>query len=176
MIANEREWELLSDLWRASAPQVEHASVRRLVADYRRRLVAVVCGEVLIICGFAWLSWAFVRDGAEIWETVWLTTLWSFAALALPFAWWNRRGTWNAMGKTVAEFQRQRAVRRMRSLRFACGLFIAEAFVVVVQLAWFDRFTAVAAALLAAFAVAFAAWALWVMKRVVLEKRMAEEA
>ena len=176
MSANEREWELLSDLWRTSAPQLDSAAVQKLVAGYRRRLAAVVCGEILTVAGFAWLSWLFLRDGAELWETVWITTLWSFTAVAVPFAWWNRRGTWSAMGETVAEFQRQRAVRRMRSLKFACWLFLAEVVAVGAELAWFDRFTVASAVFLATFAFVLGAWAIWMEKRVTSEIRVAEDA
>ena len=174
MSANEREWELLSELW--TSDQGVGAPVPELVASYRRRLAAVVAGEILTVATFAWLSWLFLRDGAEVWEAVWLTTLWSFTAVAVPFAWWNRRGTWNAMGETVAEFQRRRAARRLRSLQFACGLFVAEVVVVGVELAWFDRFTATAALSLATFAVTFGVWAIWMRNRVARERQMADEA
>jgi hypothetical protein len=173
MTADERDWESLSDLWRDSSQEVDRTLLRRMVASYRRRLAAVVIGEILVVAWFAWLSWISVRDGVAVWEAVWLSTLWSFTAVAAPFAWWNRRGSWQALGQTVAEFQRQRAARRMRSLRFSCGLFLAEILVVWAQLAWFGRFTAFVAAILGALTVAFGAWAFWMRKRAAREVAMA---
>jgi hypothetical protein len=175
MTANGPEWESLSELWRASRQQIEPVPLRRMVATCRRRLAAVVIGEILIVAGFAWLSWVSIRDGVAMWEAVWLSTLWIFTGVAVPFAWWNRRGAWRAMAGTVAEFQRQRAVRRLRSLRFGCALFAAEVVVVSAQLAWFGRFTGLAATLLGACGVAFGAWAWWMSRRAAQEMAAADE-
>jgi hypothetical protein len=165
MNAHEREWESLADLWRESREEIHRAPLRQMVASHRRRLAAVAAGEVLAVAGFAWLSWLSVRDGIVLWEAVWLSTLWGFTAVAVPFAWWNRRGAWNAIAESAAEYQRQRAARRIRSLRFGCALFAAEAVAVAAELAWFDRFTPLAAALLGLLTLLTGAWALWMKNR-----------
>jgi hypothetical protein len=174
MNANDREWESLSDLWLASRQEIDRAPLRRIVASHRRRIAAVVAGEVLLVAGFAWLSWMAVRDGVAVWEAVWLSTLWGFTGVAAPFAWWSRRGAWNAVAASVAEYQRLRTARRMRSLRFAVALFIAEVVVVSAELAWFDRFTPSAAVILGVLAVAFGAWALWMKRRAAHEAAMVD--
>jgi hypothetical protein len=175
MSTNERSWESLSAVWQTSREAVGGEPLRRLLRSYRRRVAAVAVGEILLIAAFAWLSWAVVRDGVVLWEAVWLWTLWIFTAVAAPFAWWNRRGAWQSMVETVAEFQRLRAVRRLRSLRFGCGLFVAEVVVVVAELAWFGRFGATAALSLAALAVAFGIWAVWMTRRAAAEMAAAAE-
>lgn len=169
MNASRPEWESVSKLWRESPQQIERTALRRVVAAERRRLAAVVIGECLIVAVFAWLSWIAVRDGVAAWDAVWLSTLWLFTAVAAPFAWWNRRGAWRALTESVAEYRRQRVERRRRTLRFATGLFSAEMIVVAAELAWFDRLTALAVALLGLLAVAFAAWAIWMTHRVAQE-------
>ena len=49
-------------------------------------------------------------------------------------------------------------------------------FTPLVELAWFDRFTATAALSLATFAVTFGVWAIWMRNRVARERQMADEA
>ena len=174
MNANEREWESLSNLWRDPGQEIGRAALRRLVASHRRRLVAVAAGEASIVAGFIWLSLLFVRDGLVAWEAVWLSTLWIFTAIAAPVSWWNRRGSWHSMTESVAEFRRQRAMRWLRSLLFACWLFVAEVIVAAGELAWFGRFTSLAAGSLAALTVVFVAWALWMRKRIAAEVAQVE--
>lgn len=135
-----------------------------MVAAERRRLAAIAAGEVALLAGFAWLSWAVLREDLAAWKVVWVVTLWSFAAIAVSFAWWNRRGTWHAMGRSVAEYRRLRVTRRMRAARFACALFVTEVIVVVAELAWFDRLTVAAASILAASALPLGAWWLWIRR------------
>jgi hypothetical protein len=174
MSTTERDWESLSTVWQASREAVGGDSLRKLIQSHRRRVAAAAGGEILLIAAFAWLSWRLISDGVLLWDAVWLWTLWIFTAVATPFAWWNRRGTWQSMAETVAEFQRQRATRRLRSLRFGCGLFVAEVVVVVAELAWFGRFSAAAALILAALAVAFGVWAIWMTRRAADEMAAAE--
>ena len=167
MNASGHDWERLSAAWRAAGADVDVAPLRRLIAAERRRLAAIVTGECLIVVGFVWLSWRFMRDGIFVWEAVWLSTLWMFTLVALPFAWWNRRGGWRSLAGTVAEFRRQRAERRRRTLIFASALFVAETVVVLVELAWFDRVTALAVVILGGLALGFGGWALWMRRRIV---------
>jgi hypothetical protein len=101
-----------------------------------------------------------------VWETVWLTTLWHFTAVAAPFAWWNRRGTWRSLVESVSEFERRRTARRRRTLRFGCALFVAEVLVVSIELVWLDRVSVPAVLLLGAMTVAVAVWALWMKRRI----------
>ena len=169
MMPDERDWNSWSALWRGSHQAVDPTPLQAMVASYRRRLAAVVCGEILLVAGFAWLSWVIVRDGVVLWEAVWLSTLWIFTAVAVLFAWGNQRGAWRAIAGTVADYQRQQAARRTRSLRFAFGLLVAEVAVVGAQLAWFGRFTPAAGFILAAFALAFGARVFWMKQQAVIE-------
>lgn len=164
MTADDREWDSLAALWQTSADAVGDAPVRKMVASYRRRVAVVAVGEAAIVAVFAWLSWRVLRDGIAAWEAVWAVTLWSFTAVAAAFAGWNRRGMWRAIGMSVDEYRRLRAARRLRSARFACALFAAEVLVVAAELAWFDRFSAGAALILAASAVPLGAWWLWIRR------------
>ena len=123
------EWEDLEGVWRQEEQPVDLAPLRRLLAAQRRRLVAVVTVEAVLVLAFGWLSWLVARDGVEAWEAVWLLTLWGFTVAAVAFAWWNRRGTWRSLGESVEEYlrlARLRARRARRSLAFACGLLVAE--------------------------------------------------
>ena len=164
MTTNERDWESLASEWRAQSEEVPPATLHRLIVLERRRTLAVIAGEAVTIGGFAWLSWLAAKDGLAPWETVWISTLWLFTAVVVPFAWWNRRGIWSAFVESVAEFERRRDQRRRRTLRFACALFSAEAIVVIAELAWFDRLTARPLLILLGFAVVFAAWAFWMRR------------
>ena len=169
MNANDHDWDSLSDLWRASRDGIDRPPLQRMLASHRRRLVAVVAGEILTLAIFGWLSWLVARDGLAAWEVVWLSTLWVFAAAAAAFAWWNRRGAWSAIGLSVAEYRRKRALRHTRSLRFGCVLFVAEVAVVVAQLAWFERFTTPVALVVVAFAVVLGVWCVWMQRRIAEE-------
>jgi hypothetical protein len=165
MNANEREWEALSGVWRTAVEEVDREPLHRLIAAERRRLVGVVIGEMAMLAGFAWMTWLFVRDGVEVWEAVWLSTIWMFTAVAIPFAWWNRRGAWRSLADSVADCLRQRAARRLRTLRFACGLFVAEVVAVVAELAWFDRVSPRAIGILAVLTAGFLGWIVWMRTR-----------
>lgn len=165
MTINERDWDSLTRVWRSPGDEITAARLSRLIAAERRRLAATAIGELLILGAFVVLSWLALRDGLAAWETVWLTTLWLFTAVAVPFAWWNRRGAWSSMVESVAEFERRRTARRHRTLRFATGLFVTEVLVVLIELAWFDRVSVLAIVLLVAMTIAFAVWALWMQRR-----------
>ena len=166
------DWELLSEAWQATPAPAHAASLRDIVRSHRRRLLFVAAVEIMIVLAFAALSVFVVSDGVAPWEAVWLITLWGFTIIAVTFAIWNRRGTWTALGESVEEYvriTRLRAERRMRSVYFACGLFVAEGVAIVVQLAWFDRFTMLAAVLLAASGAAIGAWCWGTKRRVARE-------
>ncbi len=161
------DWELLGQAWRATPENVDVTSLRDIVRSQRRKLMIVTAGEIAIVIAFAALSAFVVSDGIELWEAIWLITLWGFTTIACTFAIWNRRSTWTALGESVEEYvriTRLRAERRMRSVYFACGLFVAEAIAIVVQLLWFDRFTLLGALLLAASGSAIGVWC-WVTRR-----------
>jgi hypothetical protein len=165
MTSNGHEWDSLARVWQSAGEQPGPTTLSRLIAAERHRLAATVVGELLVIAAFVAISWLTWRDGLASWEKVWLTTLWLFTALAAPFAWWNRRGAWTSMVESVAEFERRRAVRRRRTLRFGSALFVAEILVVSMQLAWFDRFSRLSVLLLASLTVVFALWVLWMKRR-----------
>lgn len=174
MTMNEQEWESLSALWQTSRREIGEAPLRRLVVAQRRGLVTATVGEIALLGGFLYSSWMVTGDGIALWEAVWLVTLWTFAAVAAAFAWWNRRGTWSAMGRSVAEYRRLRAAKHLRSVRFAWGLFVAEIVVVAAELAWFDRFTVSAAVVLAALALPLGAWSVWAKRRAARDIEMAD--
>ena len=166
MTTNEKEWESISALWQTSHRNVADTSLRRLVAAQRRGVVAATVGEIALLGGFLYWSWLVTRDGVAVWEAVWLVTVWTFAAVAAAFAWWNRRGTWNAMGRSVAEYRRLRATKHLRSVRFAWALFVAE-IVVAAELAS-------AAVILAALALPLAVWSVWAKRRAAREIELAD--
>lgn len=161
---NETEWNSLAALW--TSADVE--PLRNIVAKHRRRLITGSAGEATMLAAFAWLTWIVLRDGMAMWELVWATTLWAFAAIAVVFACWNRRGTWSALGDSVAEYVRLtklRAERQRNSLRFGVALFVAEVIVIVAQLWWFERLTRNAVALLAGSAVIVVVWLVIVRRK-----------
>jgi hypothetical protein len=166
MTANDREWESLSDVWRAAATAVDSSPLARMRAAHRRRLLAATAGEVALVALFAWGSWIVARDGLAAWEAVWISTLWTCTAIASAFAWWTRRRAWSALGESVAEFRRLRAVRRAQTVRFAWGLFGFEAALVVAQLVWFRRFSLPVAFVLGALAAMLAGWTVWMRARI----------
>lgn len=165
MNAHDEDFAALSTLWLRSHEPLDDAPIRRMIAAHRTRLAAVAAGEAALVAAFAWLTWTMLGDGIGAWEAVWAITLWTFAVVAAGFAWWNRRGMWHAMGRSVEEYRRARAERQVRSARFACILFISEVAVVSAELVWFDRFTVTAALILAAAALPIGAWWLWVTRR-----------
>jgi hypothetical protein len=178
MSVHENEWESLAQAWRTTGAPVDSAPLRRRVAGHRRLLVAATLGEILLVAAFVWLSVIVAGDGVEPWEMVWLTTLWGFSLLAAAFAWWNRRGTWSALGESVEEFvhlTRLRAERQRRSIVFSLGLFVAEAVIIAAQLAWFGRLTLFAGAILAALGGLVAAWCRAMQKKVARDLAAVEE-
>jgi len=174
MTTDEDEWASISALWQTSHREVPEPALRRLIASQRRGVVGATVGEIALLGGFLYWSLLVARDGIALWETVWLVTLWTFAAIAAAFAWSNRRGTWHAMGRSVAEYRRVRATKHLRSIRFAWGLFVAEIVVVVAELAWFDRFTVSAAVSLAVLALPLAIWSIWAQRRAAREIALAD--
>ena len=166
---NETEWDSLSELWVSSPQAIDADALKRVAAAHRRRLVLNSLGEVAFIIGLAWLTRVVLRDGIEAWELVWTVTLWAFMAAALAFAWWNRRGTWRALGDSVADYihlTRTRAERQRRSLWFGIALFVAEVVVIIAQLKWFDRLTGTALILLGASAVIVASWVIVARRKI----------
>jgi hypothetical protein len=175
---NETEWTSLSTLWTSSQEPVDAGVLHRVVRAHRRGLLAATAGELLLTIAFAWLSYAVLRDGIELWTIVWVTTLWIFMAVAIAFAWWNRRGTWRALGDSVAEYvrlTRVRAERQRRSILFGLALFAAEVLAVVAQLQWFDRLTPFALLLLGVAAILVAGWAVLMQRKIARDLAMAEE-
>jgi hypothetical protein len=165
MTSNDHEWDSLTQVWQSADQPPAPASLAQLIASERRRLAVIVVGELLVVAAFAGISWLAWRDGLAAWEKVWLTTLWLFTAVATPFAAWNRRGAWTSMVESVAEFERRRAARRRRTLRFGSALFVAEVLVVSIQLAWFDRFNAFALLAIGVLTVLFTIWVVWMKRR-----------
>ncbi|HEX2061246.1 MAG TPA: hypothetical protein VHK90_10930 [Thermoanaerobaculia bacterium] len=171
---NETEWDSLSALW--TSTDVE--PLRAIVAKHRRRLLGTTVCEAATIGGFAWLTWIVLRDGVAVWELVWALTLWAFAAIAVAFAWWNRRGTWSALGDSVAEYVRLtklRAERQRNSLRFSVALFFVEVVAIVAQLWWFERLTRNAVTLLVGSGAIVAAWIVLARRKIARDSRVAED-
>ena len=170
---NELEWQDLTNVWQ-SAAQDEPIALKKIVDANRRRLLLAAAGEIALVVVFALMSMLVSADGVALWELVWMATLWGFVLIAGGFAWWNRRGTWNPLGDSVAEYvrvSRLRCERQRRSIVFVIVLFLAEAIVVVAQLAWFARLTPLAAAILGASAIPVAAWCIVTKRRIERELR-----
>lgn len=177
MNENDRELQSLSEVWKSGETQSAEP-LRRLVRAKRRTLALVVAGEVALVAAFFALSLYVVRDGVVPWEVVWLVSLWTFVAIAVGFAWWNRRGTWQPLGDSVAEYvrlSRLRCERQRTTVRLVLLLFVAETAAVVAQLAWFDRLTVLAVVLLAAGGTVVAGWSLYTHRRVERELRLIGE-
>jgi hypothetical protein len=172
------EWTELSALWQSSAEPIDLTPLRKIAVSYRRRLVALLVGEIVVALGVAWLSVLVTRDGVEPWELVWVITLWGFTAIAVVFAWWNRRGTWSSLGESVDAYvhiTRLRAQRQMQSAYFAAVFFAAEVVVIVAQLFWFGRLTSLAFLVIAAMGIVIAAWCWSIRARVVRELAAVDE-
>jgi hypothetical protein len=175
---NETEWSSLSTLWASAQEPVDAGLLRKVVRAHRRGLVAVTVGEIVLAIAFAWLSYAVLRDGVEPWTLVWVATLWIFMAAAVAFAWWNRRGTWRALGDSVADYvrlTRVRAERQRRSMIFGVALYVAEVVAVVAQLQWFDRLTPFAIVLLGVASIIVAGWAAIARRKIARDLAMVEE-
>lgn len=175
---NETEWSSLSTLWSSSQEPVDAGVLRRVVRAHRRGLLAATAGEIVLAIAFAWLSYAVLSDGVELWTIVWVATLWIFMTVAVAFAWWNRRGTWRALGDSVVEYvrlTRVRAERQRRSMIFGLALFAVEVVAVVAQLQWFDRLTPLAVVLLGGAAIIVAVWAVITQRKIARDLAMVEE-
>lgn len=161
------EWNDLTMLWQGTTDRVDASPLRRIAAAHRRRLLIMTAGEIALVVAFAGLSIVVASDGLVPWELVWLITLWSFMLVASAFVWWNRRGTWQALGESVEEYvrlTRLRAERQRHLVYFVCGLFVAETIVCVGQLVWFGRFTLFASILFVVSGAAIGLWC-WSTKR-----------
>ena len=177
------EWRELSQAWAtgdeesASGADTAHANgpldlLRRRAERDRRRRFVVVAIEWLLCAALAALTVVVLRGGAAAWEVIWLASLWGFAAVAMGFAWWNRRATWRAAGVALDDYvrlARLRAERQLRTVRFVLALFAAEAIVVIAQLAWFDRLVPVAVAALAAAGGVVVFWCVVARRRLLRE-------
>jgi hypothetical protein len=173
----ESDWQELSELWK-SAPPGDAEPLRRIVRAGRLRLAFVTAGEIAVVAAFALLSLFVARDGLAVWEVVWLTTLWAFTAVAVTFALWNRRDTWNAVGDTVTDYlrlSRLRCHRQRRTLRFVIVCSVAETAAVAAQLAWMGRLTPIALSLLSLGALGVLVWCALMKRRLDREVRTIDE-
>lgn len=177
MNENDASWDALASAW-ASAPVEGDSPIGRIVDRHRRRLLIVAAGEIALVLAFAVMSALFVANGVESWEAIWLLTLWMFTAVAVAFAWWNRRETWSTAGRSVADYvrlTRLRATRQRRSIIFVIALVLAEIAAIVVQLVIFDRFTMTAGLLLAGSAAVTTVWCVAAKRRIDRERQMIAE-
>jgi hypothetical protein len=171
------EWRALTEAWAATddaegaevaTPHGALDSLRRRAERQRRRQIAVAVLEWLLFAGLLVLTVVVLRGGAAAWELIWLASLWGFTAVAMGFAWWNRRATWRAAGVALDDYvrlARLRAERQLRTVRFVLALFAVEVIVVVAQLAWFDRLVPAAVAALAAAAAVIVSWCVVTRRR-----------
>ena len=169
MTMNETDWKSIESLWQTADEAVDATPLRRAVSAHRRWMLSAAVGEALFAVALAWLTWDVLRQGAFGWRLVWAVSLWVFALAAFAFVWWNRRGTWTASGNSVSDFVRLTRIRARRqslSLRFFLVFAIAETFVVVAQLVWFDRFSVSAGALLGTILLGMGVWYVIVRRRI----------
>jgi hypothetical protein len=172
----DRQWEEWSRAWAAepAAGAGGLDALRSRAGRQRRRQALVMASEVALMVALVAFSVGVVAAEPRPWHAIWLATLWGFAAVAMGFAWWNRRSTWRASGDSVEAYvrlARLRTERHLRSLRFAELLFAAEALVVVAQLLWFDRLVPWAILLLAVAGAGLLVWCRVARRRSLAELR-----
>ncbi|HEX9800895.1 MAG TPA: hypothetical protein VGC00_12075 [Thermoanaerobaculia bacterium] len=137
---DEREWHEWQDDFLALAEPPEAAAVRRRVERHGRGLRWLFAGELALSVAFVGAPLAWLAAAPAPWKWAWAATLWSFTAVALAFALWNRRGTWAPAGESLAaqvEIDALRCRRGRRTLLFVPLLLFAEAAVIV---ALFDHY------------------------------------
>ena len=170
-----RQWEDWTVAWRSgqgadpSTPVLDQPMLSQLLMRQRRHQIFVAIGELTLLAALLVGTACGLLHGLEPWHVVWLASLWGFAAIAIAFAWWNRRHTWRAVGEGVeqhVELARLRCHRELRTIPFVIGLFVAEALVAAGQLRWFGRLGPVALVLLAAAGGMVAGWSVWQRRRV----------
>lgn len=111
-----------------------------------------------------------MRSGLTPFAKLWLATAWSFAIIASALSLWNQRGMWEPLGSGTAEYLRvfrEHCSRQRRNVRFAVGLYIGEAVVILVELVVLHRLTVEAVLTLGAL---LGTWA------VVTERRVRRES
>jgi hypothetical protein len=139
------------------------AVLRRRVERHGRWLRWLVAGELALTAAFVAGPLLWLAVAAPPWKWAWAAMLWSFTAVALGFAYWNRRGTWSVGGDTLAAqlaLETRRCRRGRRTLLFVPLLLIAEtAAIVALFVAYFPAALGAAWPLLALCAVGVAGWA-----------------
>lgn len=170
-------WADLTTAWRSDAS--EPPSCRQAIrAGVRRQTLAMwlVAGmELLLTVGLVWWSSGVLAAETDAWTISLLVTLWTFWAVAVGYAYWNRRGGWRAEEETTLAYLRVsmgRARRLLRTSRFVLWLLAAEVVAVGIFWAWRDVVAPVdaesmilAIALVGMVSAVCIAWSVWAGQR-----------
>jgi hypothetical protein len=159
----DREWLAWSEDFRELAEPPGATALRRRVERHGRGLRWLFAGELALAAAFCVVPLVWIAVAPAPWKWAWAATLWSFAAVALAFATWNRRGTWEPAGESLAsqlELDELRCRRGRRTLLFVPLLLLAEAAAIVALFdVHFPERLATAWRVLAGCAVGVAGWA-----------------
>jgi len=157
------EWATLQEDFHRLAEPPAAAALRRRVERHDRWLRWLFAGELTLAAVFVGGPLLWLAIAAPPWKWAWAATLWSYTAVALAYAIWNRRGVWTASGDSLAaqlELEARRCRRARRTLLFVPLLMVAEAAAIVALFeAYFPGGLARAWQLLAACGAGVAVWA-----------------
>lgn len=143
------EWRGLMEAWQSEAP--EEAAPTPLSDEVRRRirrkvrlhsygLSLLAAFEVTGCAGILlWLFRDLLEDGPNAVEVAGFAGTAFFVAVALAFAFWNRRGAWWPAAESTRAFvdlSLERCRRKLRTLRFCPWLLAAELAFVIPWAAW----------------------------------------
>ena len=100
-------WDELTDAWREPEPLPFDPTGFRSVLRRRTTVTALVAlSELGITVGLVWLTIRASASPAIGEDLILLAGLWLFWAVAMTFAWWNRRGQWQRSVASSEEFVR----------------------------------------------------------------------
>jgi hypothetical protein len=176
-VSNERaEWQAWQEDFHAAAEPASASELRRHVIRHGSFQRAIFWGEIALVAATVVLPGWWLAVAPEPWKWAWAATMWAFAALAMAYGAWNRRGTWEPVDDSLAaqlDLTELRGRRRLRTLALVPLQFLAESAAVLGLFAWFHpQSLPWAAQLLAAGGVVLALWAVPTFVRT--RRRLAE--
>ena len=173
MSEHDPSWEALTEAWKAPEAAPRLSDFESELKRRRRLKFVVVAGELGVTGVLVWASARLIVNGAAGENAVLLTGIWLFWAVAMVFAWWNRRGQWERTVASTDDFMRlslERATRKIRVVWFTLALLVAQlAFVGVLvltgQLGELRGSPAALALTVGGVASLYVLWAFWYYRR-----------
>lgn len=126
----DREWERLSAVWRASLDPVDADWVRELVDGYTRRVRRVVAFEALITVTAVAVAVAVMVSGRTAAAIGWGIAALAHTLVVAGFTAWNRTGVWRPLTESTQDYvrlARERCVRERRAAWVMGGFVVIEA-------------------------------------------------